>query len=71
MTRLKQLLDKSTSAFLLLLGVLMLAATLSSVAAADAPACDGVSCANSQPCGTKCVCNSNGPICLDNTTALE
>jgi hypothetical protein len=68
MTRLKQLLDKHASVFLLLVGTMMLGVSISNSAfATSAPACDGVSCANGQPCGTKCVCNSNGPICLDNT----
>jgi hypothetical protein len=67
MTALKQLLVKQASVLLLLLGVLMLGVSISNSALADTPACDGVSCANGQPCGTKCVCNSNGPICLDNT----
>lgn len=69
MAKLKQLLSKNTSVFLLLLGVLMLAASLSS--AADeiviTPTCDGISCANNQPCGSKCVCNGNANLCLDNT----
>jgi hypothetical protein len=71
MTALKQLLVKQASVLLLLLGVLMLGVSVSNSALADAPACDGVSCANGQPCGTKCVCNSNGPTCLDNTPLLQ
>ena len=69
MTTLKQWVQRKGSLFLLLLGGLMLAASISS--AADeiviSPTCDGISCANSQPCGSKCVCNGNANLCLDNT----
>jgi hypothetical protein len=68
MTEIRQSLRKKGSLFLLLLGVLMLAASLSRVAAADTPACDGVSCQRGSDCGTKCVCNvtgDDGGVCLD------
>jgi|YelNatPaOPRAMG01_1025707.scaffolds.fasta_scaffold329822_1 hypothetical protein len=42
------------------------AAVLSQNAFAQLPACDGLSCANDQPCGTLCVCNKNGPTCVYN-----
>ena len=71
MSTLIQSLRKKGPLFLLLAGSLMLAASISSTAFADTPACDGVSCANDQSCGTKCICNSNGPICLDNTEAIN
>ena len=46
MTTLIQSLRKKGSLFLLLLGTLMLAMSVSNAAFADSPACDGVSCAN-------------------------
>jgi len=67
---LMQTLRKKTPLFLLPLGILMLAVSLSSAAAADIPACDGVSCATGADCGTKCVCNvagDDGGVCLDIT----
>jgi hypothetical protein len=67
MTTLKQSLTKYASMLLLLLGTLMLSVSISNSAFADTPACDGVSCAGKQPCGTKCVCNGNADLCLDNT----
>jgi hypothetical protein len=69
MTTLKQFASKSTSLLLLLVGVLMLAVSLSNTASAGiiiTPTCDGHSCGKQADCGTKCVCNPDG-ICLDNT----
>jgi hypothetical protein len=69
MTALKQWLGKNTSMFLLLLGVLMLAVSLSNTASAGiiiTPTCDGHTCFSQSDCGTKCVCNPDG-VCLDNT----
>jgi hypothetical protein len=70
MTTLKQFVGKNTSMFLLLMGVLMLAVSLSSTASAGiivTPACDGVTCATKADCGTKCICNQFEFVCLDNT----
>jgi hypothetical protein len=70
MTTLKQLLARNTSAFLLLLGSLMLATSISSAAdetIAITPTCDGLACVDGDDCGSKCVCNINGNLCLDIT----
>lgn len=56
-------------------GVLCCGAAMSAVVASTVvsekafaqSACDGKSCANSQPCGTLCTCNTNDPpTCLYN-----
>jgi hypothetical protein len=72
MAQIKELINSSASVLLLLVATVALAASLSNVVAvrafADTPTCDGKSCANDQPCGTQCVCNTNDPAtCLDNT----
>lgn len=70
MMRLMQSLRKKGSLFLLPVGIFMLAVSISSSAELITPACDGLSCANNQPCGTKCLCNQNFPAtCVDNTPA--
>jgi hypothetical protein len=76
MTTLMQSLRKKGSLFLLSLGALMLAVSISSAAGELShvtPTCDGHTCRPSlgdRDCGSQCVCNPDG-VCLDNTPNIN
>lgn len=57
MMKLMQSARKKGPLFLLPLGALLLATSISASGGNDTPMCDGLSCVDASDCGTKCICN--------------
>lgn len=74
MTIFLQSLQKKSSLFLLPLGILMLAVSISSAADEQVTHfCDGLLCLSGSDCGPFCLCNvgADPPLCVDNDIVQE